>query len=66
MTKQYKTDEVLTSIHFCTCTITEWLCVFKEGKQFTIIIDSLNFCIENTGNTAAQGIGGWMMTVSSR
>jgi len=49
MTKHYRTDESLTSIYSCTCTITEWLCVFKEEKYFTIIIDSFKYCMEHKG-----------------
>ena len=49
MPRHYKTDETLTSIYFSTCTITEWLCVFKEEKYFNIIIDSLKYCIEHKG-----------------
>jgi putative transposase len=49
MTKHYSVDESLTSVYFCTCTIVEWLCVFKEEKYFTLIIESLKYCIEKKG-----------------
>ena len=49
MVRQYKTDESLTSVYFSTCTVTEWLCVFKEEKYFDIIIESLKYCIDHKG-----------------
>jgi putative transposase len=49
MTQRYKTDESLTSVYFSTCTITEWLCVFKEEKYFLVIIENLKYCIEHKG-----------------
>jgi len=47
--RKYKIDPELTSYYFCTSTIVEWQCVFKEEKYFRIIIDSLNFCREHKG-----------------
>ena len=49
MVQRYKTDESLTSVYFCTCTIVEWLCVFKEEKYFQVIIESLKYCTKNKG-----------------
>ena len=36
-------------IHFITPTIVGWLDVFTRKKYKDIVVDSLNFCIENKG-----------------
>ena len=36
-------------IHFLTSTIVEWLPVFTKKVYFDIIIDSLNYCVQNKG-----------------
>jgi len=46
MRDRYKiTDE--TGIYFVTSTIVEWIPVFTSKPYFEIIINSLNYCIEN-------------------
>jgi len=35
--------------YFVTNTIIEWLPIFIDQKYFSIIADSLNYCIENKG-----------------
>ena len=47
--QKYKIDPAKTSYYYCTCTVIEWLCIFKEEKYFKIIINSLNYCRENKG-----------------
>jgi len=47
--QKYKIDPAKTSFYFCTCTVIEWLCIFKEEKYFNVVIDSLNYCRENKG-----------------
>ena len=47
--QKYKIDPAKTSYYFCTCTVVEWLCIFKEEKYFQVIIDSLNYCRKNKG-----------------
>ena len=47
--RRYRIDPETTSIYFCTCTMVEWQCVFKEEKYRQIIVDSLNYCRENKG-----------------
>lgn len=47
--QKYKIDRELTSYYFCTCTVVEWLYIFKEEKYFKVIIDSLNYCRKNKG-----------------
>jgi putative transposase len=34
-------------VYFSTCTIEQWQCLFKEEKNFRLVVDSLNYCIEN-------------------
>lgn len=36
-------------IYFTTSTIIEWVPIFIEEEFFRILIDSLNFCVENKG-----------------
>lgn len=47
--QKYKIDPAKTSYYYCTCTVVEWLCIFKEEKYFKVIIDSLNYCRKNKG-----------------
>ena len=47
--RRYRIDSETTSYYFSTCTIVEWLCVFKEEKYFQIIVESLNYCREKKG-----------------
>jgi putative transposase len=46
--KHYNIQED-TQVYFSTCTIEQWQCLFKEEKYFRIVVDSLNYCIENKG-----------------
>jgi len=34
---------------FCTCTIVQWICIFKEEKYSQLIIDSLTYSREHKG-----------------
>ena len=47
--RKYRIDPETTSYYFCTCTILEWHCVFKDEKYCKVIIDSLNYCREHKG-----------------
>jgi len=47
--KHFKIYPDQTTIYFSTCTIIQWLCIFKEEKCFQIVIDSLKYCVENKG-----------------
>ena len=47
--RRYKLDPGKTSIYFCTCTIVQWQCIFKDERYCRIIIDSLNYCRKNKG-----------------
>ena len=49
MTRHFKINESVTSVYFITCTITQWLCIFKEEKYFAVIIDSLKYCMAHKG-----------------
>lgn len=46
--KHYKINND-TNVYFSTCTIVQWQCIFKENKYFRIIVDCLNYCIDNKG-----------------
>jgi len=45
MRDRYKIYEQ-DSIHFFTSTINEWLPIFTSKVYFNIVIDSLDFCID--------------------
>jgi len=47
--KHFKIYPDQTTIYFSTCTIIQWLCIFKEEKYFQIVINSLKYCVENKG-----------------
>ena len=47
--RHYRIDPEKTQIYFCTCTIVQWLCVFKEEKYRQIILDSLKYCRDFKG-----------------
>ena len=47
--KRYKVYPENTSIYFCTCTIIEWQCVFKEERYLKIITESLDYCRKRKG-----------------
>ena len=47
--KRYKIYPETTSFYFCTDTIVEWQCIFKEDKYFQVIIDSFNYCRKEKG-----------------
>ena len=47
--QKYKIDPAKTSFYYCTCTVVEWFCIFKEEQYFKVIINSLNYCRENKG-----------------
>ncbi len=46
---RYKLYPDQTNLYFCTNTIVEWQCVFKEDKYFQIVLDSLKYCQKNKG-----------------
>ncbi|WP_242692135.1 REP-associated tyrosine transposase [Aridibaculum aurantiacum] len=37
------------AVYFITCTVNKWVDVFTRKDYCDIIIDSLNFCVENKG-----------------
>jgi putative transposase len=37
------------AIYFCTFTVVKWIDVFTRKEYKLILVDSLNFCIENKG-----------------
>ena len=45
----YKVYPETTRMYFCTNTIVDWQCVFKEDRYFKVIIDSLNYCRQKKG-----------------
>jgi putative transposase len=47
--RRYKIDPEKTAFYFCTCTVVEWQCVFKEEKYYKTILDSLYYCREHKG-----------------
>jgi putative transposase len=47
--KRYKIYPETTSFYFCTSTIIEWQCVFKQENYFQVIIESLNHCRKEKG-----------------
>lgn len=47
--KKYRLYPDQTNLYFCTNTIVEWQCVFKEEKYFEIVLDSLKYCQQYKG-----------------
>jgi len=47
--KRFKIYPDTTSFYFCTSTIVEWQCLFKEERYSQVIIESLNYCRTNKG-----------------
>ena len=47
--RRYRVDPEKTCMYFCTNTIVEWQCLFKEEKYRQIVVDSLNYCRESKG-----------------
>ena len=51
MSSENYTIEDQNSIYFLTFTITDWLDVFTRSCYKIILVDSLNYCIDNKGLT---------------
>ncbi len=47
--RSYRVYPDQTNLYFCTNTIVEWQCIFKEEKYFQIVLDSLKFCQQQKG-----------------
>jgi REP element-mobilizing transposase RayT len=47
--RKYRVYPETTSIYFCTSTIVQWQCVFKEERYCQTIIDSFKYCREHKG-----------------
>ena len=47
--KRYRIYAEQTKLYFCTNTVVEWQCIFKEEKYFQIVLNSMKHCQEHKG-----------------